>query len=201
MARAVVQVGMTRRSALFSLALGLGLSLALAGCSDLRRSKVPSGQVVAPFAYPDGPEGLRRLFGDILAACQKDERGRVHDLMASLALTREELDGLLGPARAERYWPRYQMLIGTLANVGAIELVAQVIEKKYDDVAVVRVDQLPAAEQQPTDQKVLAALARKVPVYTVRVKKKEEQKGLRYEFFVYLDGRWRTGNLLGKFLE
>jgi hypothetical protein len=34
----------------------------------------------------------------------------------------------------------------------------------------------------------------------VRVKRKSEAKGLRYDFFVYQNGFWRTGNLLGKFL-
>lgn len=188
-----------KRACLF-LVFGVAL-LCTPACDSRSRSRTGSGLVVAPGAYEDGPEGLRRLWMDILAACQKDDRGRVHDLMASMALTQDELRDLIGPAEAGRLWPRYQMLIGSLANVGAIELVAQIVEKKYDDAKVVRVDTLPASEQQPTDQEVLRALVQKVPVYTVRVKRKEEQKGLRYEFFVYVGGRWRTGNQLGKYLE
>ena len=35
----------------------------------------------------------------------------------------------------------------------------------------------------------------------MRVRKKSDTLGLRYDFFVYLDGRWRTGNQLGKLIE
>ena len=181
--------------------LPLCLLLLAAACDTPGKRRGAGAQEVPPFAYADGQEGLRRLWTDILTACQKDDRNRVHDLMASLALTEQELQGLFGRERAGALWPRYQMLIGTLANTGAIELVAQVLEKKYDDVAVVSVDAQPAAEQQTTDLAVRRALVRPLPLYTVRVKRKTEPKGLRYDFFVYLDGRWRTGNLLGKYME
>ena len=38
------------------------------------------------------------------------------------------------------------------------------------------------------------------PIYTVRIKKKTEASGLRYDFFVYRNGFWRSGNQLGKYL-
>lgn len=192
---------MKRRQLLLVLGGGLlGAAATLCGCESGRRRTGTPGFVVAPFAYEGTEAGLQRLWGDILAACTRDERGRVHDLMASLALTEDELAGLFGPGPARALWPRYQMLIGTLANVGAMELVAQILEKKYDDVAVVRVDQA-KGEQQATDKQILRAMVQPTPLYTVRVKKKSEQKGLRYDFFVYLNGRWRTGNLLGKYLD
>ena len=96
--------------------------------------------------------------------------------------------------------PRYQALTGTLANIGAVELVATVYEKKYDDVVVTRVDELPADKKDPVDGAAQAALLQKVPMYTVRIKRKTEPSGLRYNFFFYRDGRWRTGNQLGKYL-
>lgn len=73
---------------------------------------------------------------------------------------------------------------------------AHVYEKKYDDVAVTRIDTVAAPELVDTDQAVKSALVQPVPFYTVRVKRKSEAKGLRYDFFVYQNGFWRTGNLL-----
>src|SRR5690348_7129447 len=87
-------------------------------------------------------------------------------------------------------------MITHLVNLGALELVAQVAERKYDDVAVVAVDESQGAEQKA----LLAALKEKVPVYAVRVKRKQDTLGLRYDFFVYRDGHWVTGNQIAKYL-
>ena len=67
-------------------------------------------------------------------------------------------------------------------------------------MAVTRIDTVAAPGLVDTDQAIKSALVQPVPFYTVRVKRKSEAKGLRYDFFVYQNGFWRTGNLLGKFL-
>jgi len=182
-----------------SIFLFLLLLLPLSAC----RPKPPE-PLVKPGMYQGTQEDLHRLWTDILTACQKDDRNRVHDLMASFVMTRDELTALFGPEKAQAVWPRYQAMLVSLVNAGAVELVAHVYEKKYDDVAVNRVDTQPAAELADTDRNVqqalLAAGDKPRPIYTVRVKKKTETRGLRYDFFVYLNGYWRSGNLLGKYL-
>jgi hypothetical protein len=185
------------RALLLSLLLGAGLT----GCPPSGKDRPAPAEVIPVGRYADGAAGLQALWRDLLTACQKDDRQRVHDLMASLMLTKPELAELLGPEKGAAMWPRYESLMVSLANAGAMELVAEVYEKKYDDVTVVRVDELPEGERLPAERQALAALAKKVPLYTVRVKRKTEPKGLRYDFFVYVDGRWRTGNQLGKYVE
>lgn len=184
-----------RLGLLAGIALGLG---GLYGCQDGPHGRVPPGEVLPVGAYADGPEGLHRLWTDILSAARRDDRGRVHDLMASMRLTRPELEGLIGPLRAQELWARYQALFSSLANAGAMELVGLVYENKYEDVVVVPVE--PKAAQ-GADKNIVEALVKPVPLYFVRVKRKQDQKGLRYDFFVYLNGHWRTGGFLGKYLE
>jgi hypothetical protein len=172
--------------------------LPLAGCP-----KPVVEPAVKPGAYQNSPEELKRLWGDILYACQKDDRGRVHDLMASFIMTPAELESLLGKEQSKTLGPRYLAMLGSLVNAGAVELVAHIYEKKYDDIAVNRIDTLPDAEKTDTDRNVALALQKTgaaQPFYTVRVKRRTETRGLRYDFFVYLNGYWRSGNLLGKFL-
>jgi hypothetical protein len=181
------------------LALLLCLLLPLFGCT-----KKPAEPLVKPGTYQESPEELRRLWSDILVACQRDDRPRVHELMASFVMTQEEFASLVGAAQAQALWPRYLAMLGSVVNAGAVELVAHIYEKKYDDVAVNRIDVLPAADKVDTDRNVELAMAKAGaaprPFYTVRVKKKTETKGLRYDFFIYLNGYWRSGNLIGKFL-
>lgn len=171
----------------------LGLVFALVACLlGLGGCKHRSlGQPFVPRAYPDGPDGLKQLWSDILGAAQKDEREHVHDLMATTILTDEELHRLLG-LRAQPLLPRYRQLMGTLVNRGSVELVAQVYEHKYDALDVMPDD---------TAGPLTALLAEPHPFWTVRVRKASETRGLRYTGFVYLDGKWRTTNQLVKYLD
>jgi hypothetical protein len=167
------------------LAAALATVVLLGGCA--RHSSGSS--FVAP-QYPDSPAGLKQLWSDILDAAHHDERERVHDLMATTFMSDAELTRLFGPATAPLV-PRYHQLMGTLVNRGAIELVANVFDRKYDAVDIVT-DENDAALQ--------GALVEPHALWSVRVHKSTDTRGLRYDAFFYLDGKWRTANQLGKFV-
>lgn len=189
----------TRRRALGAgllAALSLSMTGLLSGCPRLP-GDVP---VVKPGDYGDSPAELERLWRALLTASQRDERMVVQALLSSMVLTKEELSELIGPDRAERMGPRYQALSKQLVGPAGVELCGYVYERKYDDVTVSRVDTLPPAQLSEEDAATLRALKSPVPVYEVRVKRKQESRGLHYGFFVYRNGRWRTGYLLGKYL-
>jgi hypothetical protein len=178
------------------------LLILLLGCSKLLgfsdggvRAKDPIPQ------YADGADGLKALFGDVLEAARKDDRERVHDLFASLVMTDDEVVSLLGE-RGKPLLGRYHKLMETLVNRGAVELVAQVYERKYDAVEVLPIEMSgPIINATPADRAIGRALVQPVPVYAVRIKKAGDTRGMRYDFFVYRNGHWRTGNQLGQFLE
>ncbi len=157
-----------------------------AGCS--RRGT--GHDFVAPH-YPDGPAGLKQLWSDVLDAAHKDEREHVHDLLATTILSDGELRRLLGP-KADPLLPRYHQLMAAMVNRGAIELVGQIYEHKYDTID---------SFADETDAAVAGALVEPHPLWSVRVRKAAENRGLRYDGFLYLDGKWRTVNQLGKFIE
>jgi hypothetical protein len=176
--------------------------LLLAGCAKLLGYSDGGVKAKDPIpSYADGAEGLKSLWTDVLAAAKKDDRDRVHDLLATTVLTDDELRQLFGP-RADALMPRYHKLMETLVNRGAVEMVAQVYERKYDSVEVLEVETTgPIVNSTPADRAVGAALQKPIKLYAVRIKKNGETRGMRYDFFVYLDGHWRTGNQLGQFLN
>jgi hypothetical protein len=190
--RARHQMIKTLRAASCS-AMTLVMALALGGCPR------PSGGGAVP-SYPDGAAGLEALFSDVLEAARRDDRGRVHDLFASTLMNQSDLEALFGAERARELGPHYQALMGTLINRGAVELVAQIYERKYDAVEVLKVVSA-SGRLSPADAAVLAALKLPLAVYSVRLKRHTEDRGLRYDFFFYRRGRWLTGNQLGRFLE
>jgi hypothetical protein len=83
-----------------------------------------------------------------------------------------------------------------------VELVAQVYERKYDSVEVLPIETVGAiVNSTPADRQVARAQQKPLPLYAVRIKRGGDTRGLRYDFFVYLNGHWRTGNQLGKYLD
>jgi hypothetical protein len=171
------------------------VAVALAGCPQ---TPAGDGRNPPPLEkqYPGTPEGLKALWTDILTAAQHDERERVHALMASFIMSDQDLVDLFGEAEAKRLQPRYVPMIATLANIGSMELVATISDRKYDDVEVFPIDE----HGGPADRATVHALKQKLPVYGVRVKKKGDVRGSRYDFFVYKGGRWVSGNQLAKYL-
>ncbi|MGZ3405320.1 MAG: hypothetical protein ACXVDD_13925 [Polyangia bacterium] len=140
--------------------------------------------------YADGAEGLRAMWRDILDAAQKDDRERVHDLLATTLVSDADMRRLFG-AKADPLLPRYHQLMGTLINRGAIELAANVYEHKYDAVDAFANE----------DAALATAMVEPHPLFAARVRKSTEQKGLKYEGFFMLDGKWKSLNQLGKFID
>jgi len=170
----------------------------LTGCAKLM-GYGDGGQKAAPIRqYPDGAEGLRAFASDVLEAAKKDDRDRVHDLLATTIMSDADLEALLG-AQARELAPRYRKLMETLVNRGAVELVAQVYERKLDTADVIVVD-AKAKDASAEDRALAAALQEPVTVYSVRFKKAGDVRGLRYDFFVYRGGKWVTGNQIAKYL-
>jgi hypothetical protein len=184
---------MTRGKALATTVALLGL----ASCSKLLGTSGDRSATALP-SYPDGIAGLTALFSDVLSATRKDDRERVHDLLASTRLSDAELDVVLGEA-APRVRSRYHALMESLANRGAVELVAQVYERHYDAVEILEVDpHAPTASE--GDRAAAQALKVPLKLYAARLKRAGETRGLRYDLFFYLNGHWRTLNQLGKAL-
>lgn len=159
--------------------------LVLAGCKQHSGPRI----YVQPH-YAAGPEGLHALWSDILDAAKKDDRDRVHDLMATTLLSDAEMKRLFG-AKADALLPRYRMLMGNLINRGSVELVANVYEHKYDTVDAFAAD----------DAALAAALVEPHSLFAARVRKSTEERGLRYDGYFVLDGTWKTVNQLGKFID
>ncbi len=166
-------------------AIALATVALVAGCKQRSGPRI----YVQPH-YAAGADGLRALWSDILDAAKKDDRDRVHDLMATTLLSDVEMKRLLGP-KADALLPRYHMLMGTLINRGSVELVANVYEHKYDTVDAFAAD----------DAAIAAALVEPHPLFAARVRKSTEDRGLRYDGYFVLDGTWKTFNLLGKFID
>ena len=79
------------------------------GCREEPPAKMVGGQALpvqgtpgengVVLAYAAGPDGLKQLWMDILKAAERDDRGKVHDLMGSMIMTQDDLVALFGDDR------------------------------------------------------------------------------------------------------
>lgn len=166
------------------------------GCSKLLLEKP-----LEPGTYGSSEPELKRLWSDLLTAATRDERQRVIEMMTSMRMSQEELATLIGEDKARRFWPRYDLLTKPLSGPMPAELVASIYEHHYDDVEVTRVDTLPTESMSDAERVMKRALLTPTPFYRVRVVRKGQPYAIRYDFFVYQHGFWRTGRELGKYLE
>ncbi len=188
------------RPALLLCALACAVTTSGAACRAKEQELAPAVPM-PPRHYAGDADGLHDLWMDIVTAARRDDRDKVHELMMSLVMTDDDLKDLFGPELAAYFKPRYEPMIGRMVFAGSLELVGNILERKYDDVDVF---QMRADAPELETRAALHALVKPVPVYAVRVKQKGDSRGLRYDFFVYRGdaktGRWVTGNQLGKFI-
>lgn len=170
--------------------------VATVGCSKLLLEKP-----LEPGTYGSSEPELHRLWTDLVTAAKRDERQRVIEMMTSMRMSQEELAMLIGEDKARRFWPRYDLLTKPLSGPMPAELVASIYEHHYDDVEVTRIDTLPPERMSDSERVMKRALVSPMPFYRVRVIRKGHPYAIRYDFFVYLHGFWRTGRELGKYLE
>ena len=172
----------------------------MVACSSKPQEAAPDVPM-PPRHYAGNADGLHDLWMDIVTAARRDDRDKVHELMVSMVMTDDDLKELFGPELAAYFKPRYEPMIGRIVHAGSLELVSNILDRRYDDVDVF--EMRPDAPELDT-RAALRALVKPVPVYAVRVKQKGDNRGLRYDFFVYRGdakrGRWVTGNQLGKFI-
>lgn len=146
--------------------------------------------------YPDGADGLKQLFQDILAKAQAGEEDAVKGMLEKMLMTADDFTAILGERGAEvatkyaekyaKHWPNE-----------AKNISGKVKDRGYDDVEVNEVTASPD-QQTGEDKKVVAALKEGTKMFSVRLKKKGEKSGLRYDSFFYVNGAWKTGLKLGK---
>ena len=114
---------------------------------------------------------------------------------------KERLDNLLVARGLAPSRGRAQALILAGKVLVRGEVASKAGAQVPDDVEVTRVDTLSAEKQSDTEKVIQRALVQPTPVYRVRIVRKGHPYAIRYDFFVYQHGFWKTGRELGKFLE
>ncbi|MBU0549955.1 hypothetical protein KKF91_20355 [Myxococcota bacterium] len=163
------------------------LLLALA-CGPLEK---PQEDNIAPHG-PDDPKVVRLAFLDLVKAAQaQDQEAIIGGLEAYLA-TREEIRALFGPEVGEHVWRGYNDTIAARLRKEAAEVISARVSEGYTEVTLRQVGPAYPAHTTPGDQIMLDALASKRAMFSVHLHRPGETLGLRFNGFVWINGRWRA---------
>lgn len=179
---------MRRRSTGLLLALVLGLGLAV-GCDPVQ---APGGESDA-LRGPDDPRHLEQAFSAIIDAAKRKDAEAVLGGLEKFLLTREELVALFGPEVGRAVWPGYSDEVAGSLRREAAEVIIERVGDGFTAVTLERVGPAYPAHTTPGDRRLLDAFVpRGLAMYTVRLHPPEQSLGLRFNGFVYHDGRWRA---------
>lgn len=182
-------LGALRQTLGLGLGLALGLGGGLSGCD--RREGPAEGEVIAP----KGPDDARVVHNDFLGLIEDAKRKDAAAIMARLEkylLTREELVVLFGPEVGEAAWAGYGGDIASKLRAEAPQMLIDRVAEGYTEVHVGGVGPAYPAATTPGDQRMLDALKKKRLMYSVWLRKPGEHLGLRFNGFIFHEGRWRA---------
>lgn len=151
--------------------------------------------------YGEGADGLKGLWNDVLAKATAGDEAGVSAMLEKMVMTEADFAGVFPEDKAKELAPKYTEKFSKAWPKEAKNIVAKVKERAYDEVEVVEhTASKDGSGGDKSDKKVLSTLNEGTKMYIVRIKKKGEKAGLRYDSFFYVNGAWKTGLKLTKLL-
>ncbi len=147
-------------------------------------------------AYPDTPDGLKRLMTDLYAATRDGDAKRSSALIGSLVLPRHEawFKQVFGDRKGPQLAAEYAAVLGRFEPELA-QLCAKIVKEGQSEIRVRRFDKAPDAQAVGLQNDALAAMKSPRALYSVRFVKPGQPLGQHVYSFVYADGGFR---LVGK---
>ena len=107
-------------------------------------------------------------------------------------MTQADLEALFTPAVASQLWPKYRDVIASDMRKEVVALVTSRIKAGFDTIDCIRVSTVKPKETTRGDLAMMNAMTRPPKMYTVRLRPKNAELGLRFNGFVFVNGRWRS---------
>ncbi len=167
------------------LMVGLGLS---AGCDAVQPPDTASKARAKPSSY----YRLIDAFEGMVKGVKNGNTAIALKTMESYLMTQADLDALFPPALARQLWPKYRDEIASDMRKEVESLITSRIKAGFDTVDCIRVSTVKPKETTRGDLAMMNAMTRPPKMYTMRLRSKNAELGLRFNGFVFVNGRWRS---------
>lgn len=156
---------------------------------------VPALAQDAP-AYENSADGLKKLMADIMAAVKADDKTKGESLLKALALPNPDkwFVETFGDETGKKLAEDYNKNVSTLADELG-KMFAQAIKKEQTEITVLKIEKADDENATGAQKDALKAMKKPVVLYTVKLIKKGEERGISLWSLAYVDNGFR---LIGK---
>ncbi len=138
------------------------------------------------------PWHVRDDFQVLVGLATKGERAGIVQHLEKYLLVESEFIELFGEARGRPMWAGYRDVIAPKLRAEAADVLIKRVNAGMNIVEVERVGPIFPGRTTRGDHAILAAMKRRRPMYTIRIRPDGDQLGLRFNGFVFVQGRWRS---------
>ena len=158
------------------------------GCDAVKPPDVASKARAEPSSY----HRLIDSFDALVKGVKAGDKSIVLKTMESYLMTQADFEVLFPAAVASQLWPKYRDEIAADMRKEANQLLTSRIESGFDTVDCIRVSTVKPKETTRGDLAIMNAMKRPPKMYTIRLRSADAELGLRFNGFVYVNGRWRS---------
>lgn len=151
-------------------------------------------------SYPPTPTGLTIFWLEVLERAHGGDEPAISSKLRSLKLSPEHMAELFGPSQGARVYAEYERAFEAFAEQAPTDLAQKIRERRYDDVEIIELSEQRPDQLLANDKKTLAAVRTNTQLFNVRLKRSEEDGGIRIDTFAYLEGGWRAALKIGRLL-
>ncbi|MCA9538577.1 MAG: hypothetical protein KC620_06795 [Myxococcales bacterium] len=166
----------------------LALALFAGACGPL---EAPESAHTTPTG-PSDPLTLQVTFNEIVAAAKQGDEATIARLLEGYLLTRDELVELFGSEVGNAAFAGYNDVVASGLRREAPGILIERVGKGLTEVTVEQVGPAYPGRTTPGAQKMLDAMVKRLPMYTVRLQRPGETLGLRFDGFIFFHDRWRA---------
>lgn len=151
-------------------------------------------------SYPPTPTGLAIYWLEVLERAHGGDEPAISERLRALKLSQDHMSELFGPVAGARVYAEYERAFEAFAEQAPTDLAQKIRERRYDDVEIIELSEQRPDQLLANDRKTLAALRTNAQLFNVRLKRSEEDGGIRIDTFAYLEGAWRAALKIGRLL-
>jgi len=162
------------------------LLLSFAACGPLEKPEEMEGP-----EGPDDPLSLRIAFEAIVEQARQGKREELLQALEPYLATKEDLEQLFGVEKGPMLWRGYNDTIVLKLREEAADAIIHQVKAGAHEIKVKQVGPAYPAATTKGDQLMLDAMQKKLPMYSLKFRKPGADLGLRFNGFLFLNGRWK----------
>jgi len=172
------------------LTLRILIALALAGAQGACDHSANGSGASAPASEAPELAELRGALEGVAKAAAAGDAAAVSRALEVFVATPQDFDALFGPERGAALHARYVTQVVTPMRAEAGPALVERARAGQTEVTLEEVGPAFAARTKPSDDALLAAFARRTPLFTARLHAPNEALGFRLDGFVRVGNRW-----------